>query len=85
MHGSPVERRRSNELDPGLALATVRLSRMPTAVSTKQSRNWPALGLPGFRRFSGPSTQALIAEDLDAVLGVRGTESTNHIDWLRAL
>ena len=70
--------------DPGLALATVRLSRIAYSGIDQAEQELAALGLTGFQHFSGPSTQALIAEDLTTrYLAFRGTESTNHIDWLR--
>lgn len=70
--------------DPGLALNTVRLSRIAYLDADQAEQELAAMGLAGFQHFSGPSTQAVIAEDLTTrYLAFRGTESTNHIDWLR--
>jgi triacylglycerol lipase len=70
--------------DPEMALMTVELSRLAYRPLDQAERNIEPLGLSGFRQFSGPSTQAFIAQDEQHLyLAFRGTESKNHVDWMR--
>ncbi len=70
--------------DPELALLTVRLSRIAYRALDQAEQDVAPLGLTGFQQFSGPSTQAFVAQDgAHRYLAFRGTESTNHVDWMR--
>ncbi len=70
--------------DAALALTTVQLSRIAYRPVDQAEQNVADLGLANYRHFSGASTQAFIAEDgAKRYLSFRGTESTNHVDWLR--
>jgi hypothetical protein len=70
--------------DRALALTTVQLSRIAYRPLDQGERDVEPVGLTGFRSFSGRSTQAFVAQDDERrYLVFRGTESTNHIDWMR--
>jgi hypothetical protein len=70
--------------DPALALTTVELSRIAYRPLDRAERDVEPLGLGEFEKFSGASTQAFVAEDGDRrYLVFRGTESQNHVDWMR--
>jgi hypothetical protein len=70
--------------DAALALTTVRLSRLAYRPLDQAEQNVADLGLTDYRQFSGPSTQAFVTQDETyRYLVFRGTESTNHVDWLR--
>lgn len=70
--------------EPKLALITVQLSKLAYRPLDQAEQNVMALGLSEYRHFSGASTQAFVAQDgTHRYLAFRGTESTNHIDWLR--
>ena len=70
--------------DAALALATVQLSRIAYRPIDQAEQNVGELGLTNYQHFSGQSTQAFVAEDgARRYLSFRGTESTNHVDWLR--
>ena len=70
--------------DKALALATVQLARIAYRPVDQADHNTAELGLTNYQHFSGPSTQAFVAEDgARRYLSFRGTESTNHVDWLR--
>lgn len=70
--------------DAELALTTAELSRIAYRPVDQAERNLEELGFTNHRHFSGASTQAFLTED-DAhrYLSFRGTESTNHVDWMR--
>jgi triacylglycerol lipase len=70
--------------DAALALTTVQLSKIAYRPVDQAERNLEDLGFTNHQHFSGSSTQAFLTED-DArrYLSFRGTESTNHIDWMR--
>lgn len=70
--------------DAALALTTVKLSRIAYRPLDQAERNIEPLGLSGYRQYSGRSTQAFVARDEShRYLVFRGTESTNHVDWMR--
>lgn len=70
--------------DTGLALTTVHLSRGVYGTPERGRQTAAEFGLGGFAPFSGPSTQAFVAEDaLRRYLVFRGTEATNPTDWMR--
>ena len=70
--------------DPALALTTVELSRIAYRPLDRAERDVEPLGLDAFQKFSRTSTQAFVAEDGSHRFVVfRGTESTNHVDWMR--
>ena len=70
--------------DPAMALTTVRLARFAYRPLDQAERDVTELGLTKYRQFSGPSTQAFVAaDDQHTYLSFRGTESRNHIDWMR--
>jgi hypothetical protein len=70
--------------EPKLALTTVQLSKIAYRPPDQAEQNVTTLGLTSFRHFSGASTQAFVAQDgTHRYLAFRGTESTNHVDWLR--
>jgi triacylglycerol lipase len=70
--------------DAGLTLLTVRLSRIAYRDLEVAKVGAERLGLGSYRGFSGASTQCFVAEDgVRRYLVFRGTESRNHIDWMR--
>lgn len=70
--------------DAALAQKTVELSRIAYQPAAQIQSAIGALGLSGYQGFSGPSTQAFVSRsDTHGFLTFRGTESTNHVDWLR--
>ncbi len=70
--------------DAALALTSAQLSRIAYHPLDQAERDIGPMGLTGFQKFSGTSTQAFIAQDgVLRYLVFRGTESTNHIDWMR--
>lgn len=70
--------------DAALALTTAQLSRIAYHQLDQAERDVEPMGLTSFRQFSGASTQAFVAQDGERrYLVFRGTESTNHIDWMR--
>lgn len=70
--------------DAAMALTTVKLSRIAYRPLDQAEQDVGALGLTNYRKFSGISTQAFVAQDeTQLYLTFRGTESTNHIDWMR--
>ena len=67
-----------------LALTTAQLSRIAYRSSDQAEQNVADMGLTNYRHFSGVSTQAFVAENgTTRFLAFRGTESTNHVDWMR--
>lgn len=71
-------------LEAAMALTTVQLARFAYRPLDQAERDVTALGLTNYKQFSGSSTQAFVAQDgTHRHLVFRGTESTNHIDWLR--
>lgn len=70
--------------DAALALTTTQLSRIAYHPLDQAERDIEPMGLMGFQKFSGTSTQAFIAQDeVRRYLVFRGTESTKPIDWMR--
>ena len=70
--------------DPATALLTVKLSQLAYRPLDQAERDIEPLGLSGFQQFSGPSTQAFVAQDEQhRYLAFRGTESRDHVDWMR--
>ena len=70
--------------DAQLALVTVQLSRIAYRELDLAERDIEGFALANYRKFSQQSTQAFVAEDAELrYLAFRGTESTNHVDWLK--
>ncbi|MCP4967283.1 MAG: lipase family protein [bacterium] len=70
--------------DAALALTTALLSQIAYRPVDQAERNLEELGFTNHRHFSGTSTQAFLTEDdTNRYLSFRGTESTNHVDWMR--
>lgn len=70
--------------DKALGITTVRLSQIAYRTPQRAKEDVAAFGLTNFQDFSGPSTQAFIADNgTHKYLAFRGTESTNHVDWMR--
>ncbi len=70
--------------DATLALLTVHLSKIAYRPLDQAEQDVAGLGLTKYVHFSGSSTQAFVAQDdTHRYLVFRGTESTNHVDWLR--
>lgn len=70
--------------EAAMALTTVQLARFAYRPLDQAEQDVTALGLTNYKQFSGASTQAFVAQDgTHRYLVFRGTESTNHVDWLR--
>ena len=70
--------------DARLALVTVQLSRIAYRELDQAERDVEEFNLSNYRKFSQRSTQAFVAEDAEMrYLAFRGTESTNHVDWMK--
>jgi hypothetical protein len=70
--------------DASMALTTVQLSKIAYRPLDQAEQDVTTLGLTDYQHFSGASTQAFVAQDnTHRFLVFRGTESTNHVDWMR--